>query len=525
MKLLFENWRKYTQLNEEQLLIEGRIDVAKKKYPEFTKALSAGVNRDSPLDTLINADPSGNQKYLMAMARILDDVIKKAIESPPWGDHLRPGSLLFTSREAGRIADYVEKFHELQPFIRDQDKPFKDINNIKNLNALKSVINTARGKKQESERKKQMKGGVSQKAKEESRVVEETEDYIIIRPETTHASCHYGKGTKWCISADEAQNHYDSYTEQGVAFYFIFFANLPNDDQSKKLAIVINTTEGDFDGVYDVLDNQMDEAGLDNALFKNALNLKKYPSAYDFYFQAGPEPMPNAEQQYYQAMSDLGFPRVGGGQKAKQMVKEQRREILNLLIQDGRENPAGADEEQFLKVIERHALKNIEIELEMPEETGLDYPAWESAMWLNLNDVLEHSPRRLRWKSEDEIRDIETRRERGFDDYIGKALRDMNIYPTSIDDLGDEEGRGFKVTFERGHGGLDTFKDFMRGVEYEDGEIESSFDEDLIELLEDVGIIGRDEREEHYWPDPKEKEKQLDLPLQEVYKRWRQLIS
>jgi hypothetical protein len=101
----------------------------------------------------------------------------------------------------------------------------------------------------------------------------------------------------------------------------------------------------------------------------------------------------------------------------------------------------------------------------------------------------------------------------------------MNIYPTSIDDLGDEEGRGFKVTFERGHGGLDTFKDFMRGVEYEDGEIESSFDEDLIELLEDVGIIGRDEREEHYWPDPKEKEKQLDLPLQEIYTRWRQLIS
>ena len=63
--------------------------------------------------------------------------------------------------------------------------------------------------------------------------------------------------------------------------------------------------------------------------------------------------MPNAEQQYYQAMGDLGFPRVGGGQKAKQMVKEQRREILNLLIQDGRENPAGADEEQFLKVIEK----------------------------------------------------------------------------------------------------------------------------------------------------------------------------
>ena len=76
MKLLFENWRKYTQLNEEQLLIEGRIDVVKKKYPELAKALSAGVNRDSPLDTLINADPSGNQKYLMGMAKMLNNTIQ-----------------------------------------------------------------------------------------------------------------------------------------------------------------------------------------------------------------------------------------------------------------------------------------------------------------------------------------------------------------------------------------------------------------------------------------------------------------
>jgi hypothetical protein len=207
------------------------------------------------------------------------------------------------------------------------------------------------------------------------------------------------------------------------------------------------------------------------------------------------------------------------------MVKEQRREILNLLIQDGRENPAGADEEQFLKVIERHALKNIEIELEMPEETGIDYPVWESSMYLDLNEIVAHSRHGLKWKDEDEIKDIEARRKRGFDDYIEKAFRDLRVYPTSIDDLGDEEGRQFKITFERGHGGLDAFKEFMQQARYDDGQIEGSLDEDLIELLEDVGIVGRDEREEHYWPDPKEKEKQLDLPLQEVYTRWRQLIS
>ena len=64
MKLLFENWRKFTNLlNEEQLLIEGRIEDVKKKYPD--------LDEKGLLDILIDKDPSSNQKYLAWAAKQL----------------------------------------------------------------------------------------------------------------------------------------------------------------------------------------------------------------------------------------------------------------------------------------------------------------------------------------------------------------------------------------------------------------------------------------------------------------------
>ena len=70
MKLLFENWRKYTLLTEEQLIIEGRIDDTKTKYPEIAKKREE-FDGESLLDVLVAADPTDNQKYLMKAASLL----------------------------------------------------------------------------------------------------------------------------------------------------------------------------------------------------------------------------------------------------------------------------------------------------------------------------------------------------------------------------------------------------------------------------------------------------------------------
>ena len=108
MKLLFENWRQY--LNEEQLLIEGRIEDVKKKYPD--------LDEKGLLDILIDKDPSGNQKYLAWAAKQLSQR-----EDP-------------TSQTANYAAANIELYHKLRAYIPSE---YKDINRIKDLRDLERV--------------------------------------------------------------------------------------------------------------------------------------------------------------------------------------------------------------------------------------------------------------------------------------------------------------------------------------------------------------------------------------------------
>jgi hypothetical protein len=531
MKLLLENWRNYIQLNEELLLIEGRIDVVKKKYPELAKTFSTTGPSLSPLDIFIEADPSGNQKYLMGLAKLLNNTIINAVRNNYADSHgINPKSLLFAVRTAKSMIRYLEKFHELQPFIRDQDKPFKDINNIKDFNALQAVVSTAERKKQERERIKQMKGGVSQEAREGSRIIEETDDYIMIRPETAHASCFYGKGTKWCISATESTNMYEDYTNQGVAFYFIFFANLPNDHDSKKIALAVDS-QGDTE-LYDAKDKQISSDGLHAALMQNLLNLKKYPLAYESTLPQhawADIDLSEAEADYEKAMSDLRisepkvweFPQEGKANRYKilqDMVREQKNEIMNMAREDAGENPAGPNEEQYLELLESYGFNYIQIELMMPNETGNSQPVWESYMDINLDDIVAASPHGFKWGEdyeEDEWRDE-------LEALTEDALRDNSMYPEQIVAFGPRE---FKIIFDRDSGNFEEFANFLLDVKYAEAKIaDGQFAEALRERLLDAGFIGRSEREERYWPDPEEKEKQLELPLQEIFRRWRKLI-
>ena len=85
MKLLFENWRGY--LTESQLLVEGRIQDAERKFPELAKKREE-LDGESLLGVLIQGDPSENQKYLMGAAKILKNTIDghvKRGKDPFWG--------------------------------------------------------------------------------------------------------------------------------------------------------------------------------------------------------------------------------------------------------------------------------------------------------------------------------------------------------------------------------------------------------------------------------------------------------
>ena len=75
MKLLLENFKKFSTLTEEQLIIEGRIDDARKSIP-FSPSKPQNLEvKKLYFDLLIDADPSGNQKYLMGAARLVVDLL------------------------------------------------------------------------------------------------------------------------------------------------------------------------------------------------------------------------------------------------------------------------------------------------------------------------------------------------------------------------------------------------------------------------------------------------------------------
>ena len=60
--------------------------------------------------------------------------------------------------------------------------------------------------------------------------------YFIVNPLTQQSSCYYGKGTKWCTSA-EGNSHFHRYNQDGKLFY-ILDRTLPTNDPHYKVAIL-----------------------------------------------------------------------------------------------------------------------------------------------------------------------------------------------------------------------------------------------------------------------------------------------
>ena len=113
---------------------------------------------------------------------------------------------------------------------------------------------------------------------------------------------------------------------------------------------------------------------------------------------------------------------------------------------------------------------------------------------------------------------------------VDNALNNINIWPEEIDQetWGDSPGTEFRIRVHDGLGSLERFEQFLE----EQNDNDQNFDEDfgmyLRDHLEDEGVIVDPEklaaekelerqktRDGYYWPDPEEKKKQLELPLQE----------
>ena len=211
MKLLFENWRQYTNLlNEEQLLIESRVKDAKKKYPE--------LDREGLLGILIDNDPSGNHKYLAWAAGQLDYV------------HTNVGALPGRIKQvAERLATDLDLYHKLHVYVTGTDEPYRDISKIKDLTTLHHVAQNAKRKKDLKDRQKEQDRQLRRHAMENSDLgVYQDDDFMMHRPFDSTASCYWGKaGNPWCI-AQAGGEMFDSFTSENKSFFYLEMKNKKN---------------------------------------------------------------------------------------------------------------------------------------------------------------------------------------------------------------------------------------------------------------------------------------------------------
>jgi hypothetical protein len=186
-----------------KLIQEGRVDDFKAKYSQ--KFGTENVNK------ILGAV---SQKYLDWVGKNFD-------------------SMNFNSN----INDLVIKLREFDKI--SSNLPLTDINSYKNLeqlsNALLDYSNRPRRQFREVE------GG---------NVVYDDDRFFVVNPLTHDSSCYYGKGTKWCTSAD-SDYQFNRYNQDGKLFY-ILDRNAPSNNKFYKVALLQK-----FDGdktYYDALD-------------------------------------------------------------------------------------------------------------------------------------------------------------------------------------------------------------------------------------------------------------------------------
>jgi hypothetical protein len=284
--------------------------------------------------------------------------------------------------------------------------------------------------------------------------------------------------------------------------------------------------------IFNARNKQVSSDSIIEALIQNLLNLNKYPAAYENILDVGD--WGEAETDYAKAMSDLGLPSAGGLKTLQNIAREQKNEILDLARADQHAKPAGQSEEEFSELLESYNFRYIKVEFMMPQETGGRRPQWESYMDIDLDDIVGSPPHGFgfKWKDEYKEESISSSAKAYFIIKWGNELKAL-VEDALSDVLIDSElvayGRGpreLKIIFEKGSGSLSPrFTNFLYDTKYADNKfVDGQFDAALIERLLDAGFIGRNESEEQHEPAPEEKEKQLELPLQEIFRRWGELI-
>jgi hypothetical protein len=200
----------------EQLLTENRVNQVKEKYKCIPPML---------IDYMSSKDPSGNNKYLMWMTKLLwetEDVegyngfrLEFGAETPDclrrFTDSVYTDIDRFTRFGEGiwfktimdALISMVTNFHQYSRNLQNKDINSYTYDSLKN--ALDPII---------------IKASEKELAKDVEKIYED-EDWLFISPKTHKASCIYGSNTRWCVTMRNDPQYYQRYTKDGHYLLFV----------------------------------------------------------------------------------------------------------------------------------------------------------------------------------------------------------------------------------------------------------------------------------------------------------------
>jgi len=254
MNFSLREWKQFRKLT---LLIEGRIDDAKKAAP-LVMAISQVVKKFNPnensfVEEWVKRDPSGNQKYLVWVMKEAEADLKRYYHSnyskmlDMFNEFLDKGYVATDDDEDidperrkelsnnvvkeavnrvwrkmiegfGSRVGMLKRFDELvkRKLIRGKET---DINQYTDFSAVANMIDEVEEEIEKKEQQKQAERNID--------VIHKDEDFFIFEPLAFEASCHYAqrygeRGTKWCISSDDYPRYWEEFAANDNKFVFVF---------------------------------------------------------------------------------------------------------------------------------------------------------------------------------------------------------------------------------------------------------------------------------------------------------------
>ena len=491
MNQLFEGFRRWGTLTEEQLLAEGRLEDAKKKYP--------GLHPDA-IDALSARDPSGKNKYLMWASKQLNKKILEYIaRTDRHGNEVDHDEFYPVVRG---IARTIEAFHKNVQRLKN-----RDINSYISVEHVDEVLDAlGLSLRQQKSKKREI-------AQEDSTNIEETDEFWMIRPDSVEASCYYGRATRWCISATKSQNYFNQYTNDGKTFYMVMLKHLDDDDDGKKMALVYDANSGDRgddepEETYDAADDEVGTDGMLENVTKNIIgaHFSDYGGVFDELTEFVDHPI---EENYTDNIRKLATEMLKSGDHETEIdadhiegsnpeelaeamsntFAEAMREIFSAAYYHNEENPGGPTEQDYQDLLDLYEsdFEHVSVSMEdYGEGSGVYYNGYMS-FELDEGD-LEFAPDgdgmemdASDW--EDEILEI-----------FRSVADDNYVYP---DEAGTETYSGFEIRFNfnpdnEQHGSPEGFESFLDSMKEADQKYDEIMERALEEMAEQ-GITRSDE--------------------------------